>query len=927
LFNWDAGGLNWDASPSNIWDGESASFTQDTSDFKVGTSSVKITVGSGDIRSARVDLSIKAGMKYRWFGWYKVEGSASAKLRVGTSVGSPLGATSIVGDGRNYTNTQTFLELDGISGEWRRFVFDFVANSDSQRLVIQANGTSGEGIVWFDGLELRPIFRYNWYEPRISSSSLPSIDTGSNDIFFGGKSIGSGSVSLMNHDGFLERLVAELEWMNQNVLIDVGGQFIDTPQPIMADDWFRGFTGLVQDLTATDTEVTFNLQDQRVFFHIKLPPRLYDDQDFANMDLRKQGAVRPLFFGAKENINPVRIDKSATTGYGTYELADTLEAPNGIAGVSVAYTYIDSTAAGIQQSSERLQLSQGVDYSVDTAAGSVTVLRDVGPYVINDRDRRLNFDEGSTELTAVLTSGFYTATSLATEIQTQIRAVGSADLTCVYSDTTHKFTIAKGAGTLNLLIKTGTNADSSPWFQLGFDKGSDKTGSLSYTAEDPTFEDVDRDHVLRFNATGYKDDTAGTFTGTSGALIEIGSDILRMLLVNYMKKDSSIADEASFLFARQRAPETLSLYLNSSISTKDIFDRLEFSNIANIIVNGQGKVFYKVYVGDIPAEITILRDSDFESFESSRSNSEVFTTIRVKYDQDPTTGNFEAREATDSSVIVRLGRPDLKEFETFIKRGDNAISAAGRMLELSKFAARKVSATSLGSKLLKLEVGDKFQLSRDRAIARGGKILNEVFRLISISKNPLDGRVSFIATDDRITVASQACIVSCQQLCENTCQEECEVVCQLGCQLTCEDGCENTCQVTCEQTGQEECQLGCQETCETECQVGCQIVCEVGCQGPSCQTNCEATCQGCGQTSCQTVCQTGCQGSCQVSCQDACETNPCQNSCQTGSSCQNNCQTGITCQETCETNCQDGCQTGCQGGCQTAGCQAVSEGI
>ena len=36
------------------------------------------------------------------------------------------------------------------------------------------------------------------------------------------------------------------------------------------------------------------------------------------------------------------------------------------------------------------------------------------------------------------------------------------------------------------------------------------------------------------------------------------------------------------------------MFLRKSISTKDIFDRLEFSNIANIVVNGEGKVFYRV---------------------------------------------------------------------------------------------------------------------------------------------------------------------------------------------------------------------------------------------------------------------------------------------------------------------------------------------
>ena len=821
---------------------------------------------------------------------------------------------SVADDGRHLTDDASFISLLETGKDWNRIVFDFIATNSS--MIFELRGVGSEGSVGFDDFQLRRIWRYNWYEPRITTASLPAIETGSSDIFFGGKSIGSGSLSLINHDGYLEKLIAELEWMNQDILVDIGGHFGDG-QEILIDNFFRGFTGLVQNLNATDESATFELEDQRIFFHIKLPPRLYDDTIHPSMDIRLQGNPRPLFFGSKENITPARIILEST-GFGTYELGDTLLAPNGIKAIDRVWVYLTEEDAKIQRVDRRLQAVSGVDYTEDLANGQFTIVKDVGPYRINERNRRLDFDEGSSELTAVLDSGLYTARTLAIEIQLQMIAVGSSDLTCIVNETTHKFTIAKGGGTLNLLVKTGSNSDSSPYFQLGYDKGSDKTGSLSYIAADPTFEEVDRDHVFRISARGFKDDSLGTFTGSALALIETGSDICRTILINYMGKSSNIIDETSFVFARQRAAETLSLYLNESISTKDIFDRLEFSNIANIIVNGAGKVFYKVYIGEIPIGIIDLGDADFESFSSSKANSEVFTTIRVKYDQNPTSKNFEAREATDSSVAIRLGRPDIKEFDTYIKQGDNARSTADRMLELARFAPRKVVGTVLGAKLLRKEVGDKFRLTRERAISLGGKIDKEIFRLISISKNPLAGVVSFSATDDRVTVASQACVVSCQQFCENSCQATCEQGCQGVCEISCQESCETSCQVNCEQGCQESCQLGCQETCEVTCQLGCQVSCEAGCQGASCQTNCESACQ----TSCESSCQTSCQGTCQTVCQQGCEVG-CEVADQTCViACQTTCES--SCQASCELGCQDTCQTACQSDCQVT-CQSTSE--
>jgi hypothetical protein len=916
---WDDAVTTWDQA-AKFWDPLTINIMKDTSIFKSGGASIRFDI-TADIADRSIFRTIPStlivGKYYRLHGWYRSSGAAVPTFAVRT-VGS--GATIYL-NGRDASTADENRNLDPTGEEWRRFTFDFRAISSTMFVVLRG-GSNVVGSVWFDNIKVSRVWRYNWYEPRLMTSSLPSINTGSNDIFFGGKTIGVGSITFVNQDGMLERLAAEVEWANQAALVDIGGQFSDDKQEVLADDWFRGFTGLIQSITATDQNFKVDLQDQRVFFHIKLPPRLYDDQVFTLMDTRKQGQPRPIFFGAKENISPVRISRSASTGYGTYEICDTLESPNGIKAVDMVYAYINQAEADLESTTGRLELGTPTDYTNDFAAGTFTIVRDIGPYVIDEGNRRLDFNIGGSEFVAVLSIGLFTATALALEVQTQMRAAASVStIDVAYSDTTHKFTISRPSGTLNLKTNTGANKDKAPYKLLGYTLGADKTGSLSYTGENVTFTSADKNHLVRVDAQGFKDDALGTYTGSPLSLIEIGVDICRVILIKYMKKSPAIADETSFLFARQRAPESLTMFLNKTVSTKDIFDRLEFSNIANIVVNGEGKVFYKVYVGDIPARIADLDDRHFTTFTSGQSNREVFTTIRIKHDQDPTTGLFDAREATDSSVIVRLGRPDIREFETYIKKGDNAISAANRFLELSRTAARKISGMTLGSIMLRLEVGDKFRLSKRRAISKGGIITSEIFRVISLNKNPLAGKVSFEATDDRVTVASEACVSNCQQFCESTCQIGCQQICQGTCESSCQGSCEGSCQVSCEASCQSTCELGCQTTCQKACQDTCQQSCQAACQGAGCQTVCESACQTTCETTCQTACQASCQGNCQVTCQSGCQVT-CQTGCQV--SCQTACQTG--CQTTCELNCQDACQTGCQSSCQQ-NCQTVKEGF
>lgn len=921
---WDDTVTDWD-DVGAVWDPVLSLITQETEDVRSGLSAVRFTPSGSNfaLNQQQIDTFIE-GKQYRISGFYKVN-SGTAGVQIQDSA-----ATRFVGpDGRTIaTSTHSFLFTD-TGEEWRRFFIDFRAFTTSFLIKFGGIGTGSGADVLFDNLRIQRIYRQNYYEPRVASDNIPRNQSGSNDIFFGGKRIGSGSVSLINSDGYMERLVADFEWMNCDVIVMSGGAFLDG-QEISVEDYRQTFSGLIQDIDINDEEATFQLQDLRAFFHRTLPNRVYDDVEFPNMDTKNfLGKVRPLFFGAKENIRAARIDLTAFD-YGVYEICDAENSPNGMKSVDLVYAYVDETSATLQRPDQRNQLTFGTDFNMDLATGYLTVLRDIGPYEITDENNFIDFDEGGSELTAELTIGIYAAADLASEIQTQMRAVGSSDLTCSYSEVDHKISIGKGAGTLNLLIKSGSNKDIAPWKLIGYKPSADKSGSLSYEAENAMFEDVDRDHIIRINAQGFKDDAVGTFTGIPLGLIEIGSDILRVILVKYMGKSPSVIDEASFLFARQRAPESLAIYLNESTSTKDIFSRLEFSNIANIIVSGDGKVSYKVYVGDIPSNIKTIEDRDIQSFNSGRSVADVYAVIRVRHDKDPTLGNFKTRQAEDESVSIRLGRPEPREFETYIKKSDNAISAANRLLELARTANRRIETTTLGGQFVDLNVGDKVRLNRKRALAPGGRIQNQVFRIISVSKQEVEGLVDMKLVDDRVTVANDACISVCQQFCEGgNCQVGCEQICQEFCQINLQGPCASSCQQDCELGCQESCQTTtCEETCETTCQDSCELVCQA-CEGGGCQQQCESSCQsGCEVGGCQTVCQTaGCQSACQQGeCQAACQSE-CQSDCQQGVTCQTNCQTGVNCQETCEQNCQSGCQGTCQSGCQTGACQTISEGI
>jgi hypothetical protein len=97
---------------------------------------------------------------------------------------------------------------------------------------------------------------------------------------------------------------------------------------------------------------------------------------------------------------------------------------------------------------------------------------------INSTNNILSFNENSTNKQATLTSGAYTASSLATHVQTQLNTASSGYNTyaVTYSTTTYKFTISAG-NNFSLLFSSAL----APYRELGFEI-TNTTASTSVTS-------------------------------------------------------------------------------------------------------------------------------------------------------------------------------------------------------------------------------------------------------------------------------------------------------------------------------------------------------------------------------------------------------------------------------------------------------------
>lgn len=319
-------------------------------------------------------------------------------------------------------------------------------------------------------------------------------------------------------------------------------------------------------------------------------------------------------------------------------------------------------------------------------------------------------------------------------------AAAITTITASYAEASHLWTITRvGGGALNLRTLTGVHKERSGWAWLGFDTDIDHTGASAYTAENPTFTDVDEQHFLQVFTPGFKD-ASGDYTGTADSIIKLGPDIARVLLERYLHVARSRIHAACFEAARTEryGAMPLVMHLVRQEPAHKIFARIETGGLADIVTDGEG-VFHWVSYSDTTVRRQFF-DRDFLSFSVRQRLEHVVTGVRVFYRQlphDRSEGAVRSVERHDAAVRVRYGlqREVVREFETYLDHQTaNAEAVAAALLKLGT-ANPRVVRFEAKSKLIDLKVADIIEITRARALDPKGRLDAVKFKITALRRN------------------------------------------------------------------------------------------------------------------------------------------------------------------------------------------------
>ena len=243
----------------------------------------------------------------------------------------------------------------------------------------------------------------------------------------------------------------------------------------------------------------------------------------------------------------------------------------------------DLAAANIAVSSEMANFGK----ANLTNAQRTKVFRFNGNFTIDATNNKIYINDGSAK-TVTLTSASYTATTLASHVQTQLNA-SSTNWTCTYSSTTQKFTIARSSGTDTLRF---TQTTAAAWDVLGYTTSADTSAATVGAADEARIHSEEHVTVDLGTATEIKEFHC---IGPLGEVFSISSSATLTLMGNTTNSWTSPALTVSLT----RDAGGIHHYLDTAAGTSTNYRYWRFKVVDRTnLLGGQGFKIGHLYLGD-----------------------------------------------------------------------------------------------------------------------------------------------------------------------------------------------------------------------------------------------------------------------------------------------------------------------------------------
>lgn len=152
-------------------------------------------------------------------------------------------------------------------------------------------------------------------------------------------------------------------------------------------------------------------------------------------------------------------------------------------------------------------------------------------HIVTESNRFINFNEGSGELIAEITPGFYSLTEFASEVKAAMDSVGTLTYNVSVNRSTGQLTISSTAN-FTLLFATGSQVGESAGPLMGFN-AVDLAGDDTYTSQNRSGKEYKPQFILQSYVD--KDDSEGLIDSTVNKSASGQVEVIRFGVENFVE--------------------------------------------------------------------------------------------------------------------------------------------------------------------------------------------------------------------------------------------------------------------------------------------------------------------------------------------------------------------------------------------------------
>lgn len=287
-----------------------------------------------------------------------------------------------------------------------------------------------------------------------------------------------------------------------------------------------------------------------------------------------------------------------------------------------------------------------------------------------------------------------------------------------------------------------------------------RVGAKSYRMEDYFEQGSGAPFPQRGEASEIRCDIRGYCKSDGTTLIDTLADWIADVYVNLLGGSLSALNATDLAALAAARTQKIALNLSEEKQFQDLLQVAEAGQLWKLLPSLAGDYALKYYASGEPAGTPHLFSEHISNFKMKRIWKNVFQTVKVKYDRDPSTGDWKVAEETSDVAQYVYNNQETLEVDTMLKDeadaeqltqdylGTDAGSSSRLYYEYPTIEAEWDVSAGYGLNLIPTQ---KVKLTLERADYPGGYMSGVLFRILEVAKEAPAGGSHIKAVLDSMT--------------------------------------------------------------------------------------------------------------------------------------------------------------------------------